>query len=368
MVTKDKIYDYIIIGAGISGCCVAHNLYKHTKSILIIDKLDGVAKGASGAAGAFLSPLLGKQNKFKELVTKSLRYSTSFYQNITPNTIDNCGTTRIPKNEDDKIKFQSYIPYMDFEYIKDDDGYFFKDASVVNSQKTCINLVKDIEKLFNYKVESLEYIDNIWIINGKLKTKNIILTTGYCINLIDEFYLNIRPVWGQRIDIETSTCITHNYHKECSVSKSIKKDNNMNIVSIGATHHRFVEDKKVNKEDTEFLLKKANDIINLKDLKVKAEFAGARASSVDYLPLVGTIIDGLKTLKEFPYLKNGTNVNSDRFIRYKNLYILNGVGGRGFVLAPYLANMLVEYIINDIDIDSSIVVDRLFKREVKRLK
>jgi len=84
--------------------------------------------------------------------------------------------------------------------------------------------------------------------------------------------------------------------------------------------------------------------------------------------MIGEIIDSKQTIKEFPYLKNGTYVNQDRFTRYKNLYILNGVGGRGFVLAPYLAKQLVENIINNKPIDPSIKVDRLFIREVKRIK
>ena len=74
-----KMYDYIIIGAGISGCSVAYELSKYSKNILLIDKLPNIASGASGAAGAFLSPLLGKPNNFKDLVTKSLRYSTKLY-------------------------------------------------------------------------------------------------------------------------------------------------------------------------------------------------------------------------------------------------------------------------------------------------
>ena len=39
------------------------------------DKNSDVAFGASGAAGAFLSPLLGIDNKFKSLVSKSLKFS-----------------------------------------------------------------------------------------------------------------------------------------------------------------------------------------------------------------------------------------------------------------------------------------------------
>ncbi len=74
-----KKFDYVVIGAGIAGCSLAYFLSKYSKSILLIDRNSQVAFGASGAAGAFLSPLLGKPNDFKDLVTKSLIFSTNFF-------------------------------------------------------------------------------------------------------------------------------------------------------------------------------------------------------------------------------------------------------------------------------------------------
>lgn len=361
-------YDYVIVGAGICGCAVSYELQKHSKNILLIDKLKDVSEGASGAAGAFLSPLLGKPNYFKDLVTSALRYSTNFYKLNTPNEIDNCGTVRIPKNYEDSLKFETYIPFMDFPYEKDSkiNGYFFQIGSVVNSYKACKILSSDVEKLLNYNVKAIKYHDGCWHINNEIITKSLILTTGSDVKLIDEDYIDIRPIWGQRIDVEVSKCINVNYHKECSISRTIQHTKNTYKCSIGATHHRLVENKKIDIIDTEELLKKANDIINLGSTKVIKTFGGSRSSSSDYLPIIGEVINSRKTLAEFPYLKNGTNVNSSRYTKYENLFILNGVGGRGFVLAPYLAHKLVNYIINSQDIDDRLKMDRLFNRWAKR--
>ncbi len=361
------MYDYIIIGAGISGCSTAYHLSKHSNSILLIDKEDDVAFGASGAAGAFLSPLLGKPNNLKDLVNDALIYSTNLYKDISPASINQCGTLRIPKDEEARKQFNSYKQYMDFDYNEEDGGYFFKIASVVDAVNVCKILTKDIKKQFNHEVKSISFKDNIWSIDNKYKAKSIIMTTGACINLIDEKYLNIRAVWGQKITIQTSTCITKNYHKECSISQGVLKSKDTYISSIGATHHRNVLDKKIDKDDTTNLLEKANGIINLKDVKVIDEKAGARACSIDYLPIVGDIINSEKTIEKFPYLKNGTNVQSHRFNRYEKLFFLNGVGGRGFVLAPYLAKILVDNIVHNTPIDEKITTNRLFKKWVKKL-
>jgi len=362
-------YDYVIIGAGISGCSVAYELSKYSDSILLLDKESNVASGASGAAGAFLSPLLGKPNLFKDLVTKSLKYSTSFYQKHFPDFINNCGTTRIPKNDEDAKKFEDYIAHMDFEFTKEDDGYFFEIGSVVDSFNMCKEMIdscENLDKKFNYNVVSVEYKNDVWILNDEIQTKNIIFTTGSDVSLIDQFYLKIRGVWGQRIDILTTSEFLHNYHKACSISQSKKQENGKFFVSVGATHHRDKKEIENTQANTNQLLQKANDIKELKEIEVVSHYVGARACSNDYFPVVGDIIDSKTTLEEFPYLKNGTHVDPKRFIRFKNAYILTGVGGRGFVLAPYLAKQLVNNILNNKEIDTSITPDRLFKREVKR--
>lgn len=377
-------FDYVIVGAGIAGCSLAHFLSKYSKSVLLIDKNEDVAFGASGAAGAFLSPLLGKPNKFKDLITKALSFSMDYYKKYFSEDLINCGTCRIPKNQEDEDKFQSYIPYMDFEYEKFEKGYLFKIGSVVKPYEICKKLSDDTSKLFNYEVERIEKIDDFWFINNEIKTKNLFLTTGADISLIEEKYLDIRAVWGQKIDVFTTTKVEVNYHKECSLSISNKDG----IVSIGATHHRFDDEKQessydlklrnINKlkhndytnnimqDDVKELLTKANDIKTLNDVKVLDIKIGARASSVDYFPMVGKLVDSQKSFEKYPHLKNGFQIKNENLEMIDNLYILNGVGGRGFVLSLYLANNLVENIFNNQELEEEITNFRLFKRWAKK--
>ncbi len=380
-----KEFDYVIIGAGIAGCSLAYFLSKYSKSVLLVDKNQDVAFGASGAAGAFLSPLLGKPNKFKDLITKSLIFSTNFYRNNFPELITNCGTCRIPKNQEDEDKFQTYIPYMDFEYEKYEKGYFFKIGSVVRPYEICKTLSSSVEKLFDYEVDKIEEIEDSWFINNEIKAKQLFLTTGADISLIEEKYFDLRAVWGQKIDISTSTNIEINYHKECSLAKS-----KHNITSIGATHHRFEKNqikgsydlklkninnlnhddytKTIMQNDIDELLKKANDIKKLENVEIIDIKIGARASSIDYFPMVGKLVDSEKSFEKYPHLKNGSHIKNENLEIIENLYILNGVGGRGFVLSLYLANLLVENIFNNQELEEEITNYRLFKRWAKKQK
>ena len=381
--SKLKEYDYVIIGAGITGSSAAYFLSKYSNSILLIDKNEKVAFGASGAAGAFLSPLLGKPNKFKDLISQSLKFSTTFYKEIKSQSFKNDGICRIPKNDEDKEKFDSYKPYMDFEYSVLNDGYFFNIGSWINPLEVCELLTKDIQKKMKYDVTSIVQNNKFWILNSEIKTKNIILCTGANTKLIKEEYLDIRAVWGQKIDLTTTTNVNFNYHKECSISKAIKSDDsNLYKVSIGATHHRFHNDKHLDLDDeyskfytkdvinndTSKLINLANDILKLDDVEVNDIKIGARASSTDYFPMIGKLIDSKKSFEKFPHLLNGTHIKENMLISIDNLYVLNGVGGRGFVLSPYLANELVENIINNKKIDDNISTYRLFKRWAKKQK
>ncbi len=368
---------------------MAHHLSKKFDNILLVDRNSCVGAGASGAAGAFLSPLLGKDNKFKDLVSESLKYSVDFYKQNAKELIVNKGIVRISKNEVDEEKFKSYISFFDFSYKEKDGGYFFDIGSRVDSIKMCEFLSKDVEKRFNLEIDKIEFKDDIWILNDNLKTKNLILTTGADTTLIDEDYFKIRPVWGQRIDVETSTKVPYNYHKVCSISSSLELPNDKYLVTIGATHNiyncdhkvcsyclkipnisnkpRFTCDNDSIKKDTAKLLELSKDILNLKDVKVLNTKIGARASSVDYLPMLGELIDSKKTLLKYPYIKKGSKVPNKDFVRYKNLYVLNGVGGRGFVLSPFLAKQLVDNIVSKKDIDQGITTNRLFQRWARKL-
>lgn len=392
MSKESGIYDFIVIGAGIAGSCSAYFLNQKTNNILIIDKNSKAANGASGAAGAFLNPILGKPNDFKDLVTKALIFSVDFYKSFSSDFsefISTNGTFRVAKDDEDLDKFWSYEEFIDFEYEKKEDGYFFPIGSMVDASKVCDELLKNIEQKYNYEVKSIEKKEDFWLINNEIKTKNIVLTTGANINLIKEEYVNIRPVWGQKINVLTSTKTEFNYHKECSISVSTPFGNK-NKLSIGATHNRFKEDMgdtsynldlvdineinhnpktlKIVNEDIVRLIDLANEIIELDDVEVIDFKIGARAASFDYFPIVGKLVDSKTTIENHPHILNGSHIKNDKLSMIDNFYIINGVGGRGYVLSPYLAKVLVDNIFSDIHLDENITSERLFKRWAKRLK
>ncbi len=113
------------------------------------------------------------------------------------------------------------------------------------------------------------------------------------------------------------------------------------------------------------LEKEAKSMVNSSDFRLKEIFCGMRSSSRDHFPLVGEIIDSEFMLENYPKIVCGAKAPLKKL---SNIYILNGVGGRGFLFSPYLAKQLTEYILNRTPIDSRVNPDRLFFNWCRRLK
>jgi tRNA 5-methylaminomethyl-2-thiouridine biosynthesis bifunctional protein len=355
--------DFIVIGAGVSGCSIAYFLNRQQHTVLVTDKR-GISTSGSKAAGAFLSPMIGKPNTFKDFINTSLQYSINFYHDIAPELMTQSGVQRIPKDAEDAKAFEEYEKHIeDFKYQEGDatygGGFYFDIGASVEAQAVCEKMCDGIE-FIQEEISSLEFHDNHWQVNGH-KAKHVILATGAYDSLIDEPYLKFKRLWGQRIVIESSTEIPHHMHKNCSISKS--KDGKL---SIGATYVRGELDRACDDEQTKILLDKASEIVALEDIKVVETIGGTRSATDDYFPVIGRVIDSKRSLEKFPNLKNGQKVDEKELHYYPNLFIVNGLGSRAFVQAPYLAKLLSESIDKGNAIDSELMTHRLFRRWVRK--
>jgi len=346
------LYDFVIIGAGIAGSSTAYFL--KNKKVLVVDK-EGICQKASNAAGAFLYPKVGFNTKYTKFVNEALLYSFEFYEKIGIDTHKE-GVFILPRDEKDITKFKEYEKTFTLDYIKKDDGFFFKDGGFVDSEEVCNKLLENVE-FKQLEITKITKEDN-YILNDNIYTKNIIFATGWE-NIIEIPYIKIRPVWGQRIEIKTDINPEYNYHKNCSISKNID-----GIVKIGATHERRWSEKLPDEVNNQILFNKANEIIDI-DGEIYSMKAGMRAGSIDYFPIIGEIIDVDKTLNTYPEIKKGRNPK-EVFYK-KGLFIINGGGGRGFSNYIYSAKFLSDYILNNIKLPDFLNSERLFIKYARKL-
>jgi len=328
-------FDFIIIGGGIAGLLSSYFLRDY--KTLLIDK-NGILKGASGAAGAFLFPKIGKKSKYTDFVNKAILTAFEFYESLGINTHKK-GVLLLPRDERDIEKFKSYEKDITLPFIKKNGGFFFKEGGFIEVDEVREKIKVNFEK---EEVGILKKENNLWKVND-FYAKNVILATGYE-KIVDIPYIKIRPIWGERIEIEGEFegDFSLFYHKNCSVARI------NNRLRIGATHKRNCLGCKENQEEAIELIEKAKEIIKIKKYEIKDIKGGFRSGSVDYFPVLGKIIDVKQTLLKYPRIIKGEIPKNYEYI--EGLYIINGMGGRGFSNAVICAKMLKDYILNDWDL------------------
>jgi tRNA 5-methylaminomethyl-2-thiouridine biosynthesis bifunctional protein len=372
----NKTYDTIVVGAGIVGTIVAYQLTKRGVDVLLVDRSKAVASGGSGAAGAFVSPKIGKNSPLQQLTNQAYEYAIDFYKQNFPTYFSQTGIIRIPKDDTDATKFEQYAKsnIKDFEWIDKDAlknlgikqtnrSFYFSQAGVCDAQKMCQDVASKVE-FRQFNVSNLYREGEVWCLqdslNQTLKATNVILATGYENALLDMRYMGVRGTWGSRGDYYSKLDLRVSMHKSISISANID-----GIIKLGATHNKAKEPCVVcDGKPLKSLELQAKEMIDSSDLVLKETFCGMRAGSKDYFPLVGRIIDVEYMFDNYPNITKGAK---PPLKHHTNIYVLNGVGGRGFVFAPFISYILAEHITNQSPIPPHLDPDRLFLKWCRKL-
>jgi tRNA 5-methylaminomethyl-2-thiouridine biosynthesis bifunctional protein len=361
-----KKYDIVVVGAGIAGASCAFFLTQRGLSVLVVERSGIASTGGSFAAGAFISPRVGKGSPLQNLTNEAFLFSTNFYLEKFPKFFEQTGVIRIPK---DSIDAKKFIEYDRFNSIRrewiDSNGFkaynireknssfLFDMGGVCDAPKLCNEMLRGVDYK-QYRVDSLIYRDNYWHIDN-IRAKKVVLAKGYENSIFDMRYMGIRGIWGSRGDYESSLNLKVSMHKKISISA-----NRDGIIKIGATHIKSKEPCiECNGRPLKGLEEIASTMVDTSDFRLKETFCGMRSSSRDYFPVVGDIIDTKYMLKKYPKILKGAKPPIKKI---DNLYICNGLGGRGFVFAPLMAKMLADYIVDGTKIDNRVNPDRLFLR------
>ncbi|MDY0195650.1 MAG: FAD-dependent oxidoreductase [Sulfurovaceae bacterium] len=365
-----KSYDTIVIGAGIAGAATAYFLTKLGQKVLVLDK-GGIASGGSGAAGAFVSPKIGVSSPLKDLTDDAFAFAYSFYSDYFPDHYHATGIVRIPKNSTDAAK----IPhYSQFHKTKNEildpkqlsklhinsifEGTLFNEAGACDTVPLCKALLYGIDfELID--AQDIDFIDGKWQVEG-FKATSLVLATGYENDLFNMKYMGTKGTWGNRADFSSSLPLALTLHENLSISANMD-----GIIKLGATHELDVKEAKPCDASKAMELKdSASRLIDTSDFELVKMYCGMRSGSRDFAPVVGRVVD-VASMLEYSNILNGRKYP----IKYiDNLFVLNGLGARGFVLAPYLANELASYIVNGAEIDNRVNPDRLFWNWVRKQK
>ncbi|GHS86438.1 glycine oxidase [Campylobacterota bacterium] len=333
-------YDAIVIGAGIAGSTIAYFLSKRGLNTLVLEQ-NKIACGASGAAGAFLSPMMGR-GMLVDFVNNSLIFALDFYQKIAPDLLICKGALRVPKAKENIDLLYEEANISNLPNSRLENGIFFKDAGAIDAVKICERLLENTRCLEGVKSEKPYYKNGEWHTAG-YSAPILVSAIGAYESILPIWWLSMRGVWGERVRIRPKEAIAHNYLGDIAISASFSDG----TAAIGATHKRRQTEWSIDENAANELMLKATALFRgVEGAEILEVLGGMRPASSDYFPIAGRVFNAQKTFAEFPNIINGENIATEMFVKFPDLYIFTGHGGRGFVTAPLTASALCDLIVD----------------------
>ncbi len=370
-----KSYDVLIIGAGINGCASAWFLTRAGLKVALCDR-EGIAAGGSGAAGAFISPKFSKSGPLKEIMAAAHAYALDFYADNFPRYTLQRPLLHIANSPAESEKLASFKAGTDLRFSEIPDplrssllpearmseSIYLERGAIVDAPGVCRALAQGAD-FYVREVSTPRYENALWHV-GDLCGKHLVLTTGAYPKVLPSDSVKLRAIWGHRIDIRSTTELSSIFHHFVSISPTTREG----IIAIGATHDVHYDPFAGESYDVESgrrtLLEKASQTLKLDNITIVGDYTGLRSGTFDYYPICGRLIDEDATLEKTRIGGQKPEIRS--CVTTPNVWMLNGSGGYGFVLAPYLARKLSEAIASGREVEPELSPGRFLVRSLKR--
>lgn len=345
--------DYLIVGSGLAGISFSEVALQHHKSIFVFDNN---SQPSSKVAGGLYNPVVLK--RFSEVwkAKEQIDFAFPFYHNIQSrlNVVFDYELPILRKLfsiEEQNNWFQAadklnLAPFLDpklsnskyeaidspFHYGKVNHTGYLEISTLIEAY------TKYLKSLNCYSSDAFDYDEIQFLDKGiqykDIHAKNIIFAEGFGLHANPFFNdLPLDGTKGELLIIKAPNLQLDVVIKSSVFILPIGND----LYKVGATYDWKDKTNNPTEEGKKELVDKLAELISC-DYVIVDHFAGVRPTVKDRRPLVGT----------HPL--------------QSQLHVLNGLGTRGVMLGPYLANQLFQHIESAVPLEKEINIDRCYKK------
>ncbi|WP_445738360.1 NAD(P)/FAD-dependent oxidoreductase [Mariniflexile sp.] len=337
--------DYIIVGIGLAGIGFCEQLRANNKTFVVFDD---TSQQSSNVAGGLYNPVVSKRFTAVWKCKEQLGLALAMYAKLE---------TEFNVKLDHKIpvyrKFASFeeqndwftasdkpilSEYLSPKLIKNENHAIdapFGFGEVLETGRIDVKALMDVYKehllknnLFfetGFDYEGLKNLDN-GVQYENITAKHIVFAEGFGV-MKNPFFkeLPLVPAKGELLTIHAPELKIDYVLKASAFLIPLGDD----LYIVGATYEWKDLSNTITSIAKEELLGKLKKLLHCK-FEVVNQVAGIRPTVKDRRPLVG------------------------RHKTHKNLYVLNGLGTRGVMIGPYVAQQLFDFIEKDIPLEEDI--------------
>ena len=345
--------DFIVVGNGLAGISFSEIALQNNKSIFVFDNN---SQPSSKVAGGLYNPVVLK--RFSEVwkAKEQIEFAFPLYHNIQSrlNVIFDYELPILRKlfsieeqnnwfQAADKLNLAPFLaPKLSkqkydaidspFHYGKVNHTGYLEISTLIESYS------KYLKSLNCYSTEAFDYNEIQFLESGiqykDIQAKNIIFAEGF--GLHTNPFFNDLPLDGTKGELLIIKA--PNLHLDVVIKSSVFiLPIGNDLYKVGATYDWKDKTNNPTEEGKKELVDKLKELISC-DFEIVEHFAGVRPTVKDRRPLVGT----------HPI--------------HPQLHVLNGLGTRGVMLGPYLANQLFQHIENGAPLENEINIERCYKK------
>ncbi len=355
----------IIIGAGLAGCFTAYSLAARGWQVSLLDEQNRVATGASAIFQGVLFPKLSAyRSPLTEFMLMSYLYSSAFYKKIDSKSAfcHLTGALLLAYNEKEAATQTAMRDWLEHypelgQLVNETQasqlagipvsfgGLHIPDSGWIDSPALCRWLInhEGIDYYPETKVDALFFEQGTWSVANH-QADSVVIANGYRASQFKQSeWLPLKPIRGQMTAIDASQASSGLTMPLCASGHVLPAVNGLHW--LGASYDLGQHHNALQNTDDRDNLNKLNQFASKLHWseKVLTSWSAVRASTADYLPLVGPVTNVADFNKRYAKF----SANAKQWIpafnhEYSGLFVCAGFGSRGLSTIPLAAEFLAS--------------------------